>query len=77
MNISIDLANIYSKQNEAILDQLPKEVIIELLLRNIERVMDLHNATKEAIEYIKSYLPNYDFDKTNLKKLLEILGGGK
>jgi len=28
----------------------------------------------KAIEYIKSYLPNYDFDHSNLEKLLEILG---
>ena len=33
-------------------------------------------ATKldKAIEYIKSYLPNYDFDHSNLEELLEILG---
>ena len=28
----------------------------------------------KAIEYIKSYLPNYDFDHSNLDELLEILG---
>ena len=28
----------------------------------------------KAIEYIKSYLPNYDFDHSNLEKILEILG---
>lgn len=28
----------------------------------------------KAIEYIKSYLPNYDFDHSNLEKLLQILG---
>ena len=28
---------------------------------------------KEVREYIESYMPNYDFDKTNLIKLLEIL----
>ena len=31
------------------------------------------NIIKEAIKYIESYMPNYDFDKTNLIKLLEIL----
>ena len=29
----------------------------------------------KAIEYINNYLPNYDFDKTNLKELLKILQG--
>ena len=33
------------------------------------------NIIKEAREYIESYMPNYDFDKTNLIKLLEILKG--
>ena len=32
-----------------------------------------NNIIKEAREYIESYMPNYDFDKTNLTKLLEIL----
>ena len=31
------------------------------------------NTIKEVREYIESYMPNYDFDKTNLIKLLEIL----
>ena len=31
------------------------------------------NIIKEVREYIESYMPNYDFDKTNLIKLLEIL----
>ena len=38
--------------------------------QEIER---LNNIIKEAIKYIESYMPNYDFDKTNLIKLLEIL----
>jgi len=43
-----------------------------------EEIERLNNIKKEAIEYIESYLPNYDFDKTNLRKLLEILkGSGK
>ena len=29
----------------------------------------------KAIEYINKYLPNYDFDKSNLKYLLNILKG--
>ena len=33
----------------------------------------LENIIKEVREYIESYMPNYDFDKTNLIKLLEML----
>ena len=47
-----------------------KEWKEDLLNENIE----LENIRKEAIEYIKSYLPNYDFDHSNLDELLEILG---
>lgn len=35
------------------------------------------NIIKEAREYIESYMPNYDFDKTNLIKLLEIFDKGE
>lgn len=35
---------------------------------------ELQQRINKAIEYIKSYLPNYDFDHSNLEKLLEILG---
>ena len=45
---------------------------IEELCLEIER---LNNIIKEVREYIESYMPNYDFDKTNLIKLLEILQG--
>lgn len=37
--------------------------------------LDALNRIDKAIEYIKNYLPNYDFDHSNLEKLLEILGG--
>ena len=37
----------------------------------------LNNIINEAIEYIENYMPNYDFDKTNLIKLLEILQGSE
>lgn len=40
----------------------------------IVRIYDKkENIIKEVREYIESYMPNYDFDKTNLIKLLEIL----
>ena len=44
----------------------------KMLEQEIER---LHSIIKEVKEYIESYMPNYDFDKTNLIKLLEILKG--
>ena len=42
--------------------------------QEIER---LNNIIKEVREYIESYMPNYDFDKTNLIKLLDILNKGE
>ena len=44
-------------------------------LRN--KLQQKENIIKEVREYIESYMPNYDFDKTNLIKLLEILGSDK
>ena len=49
------------------LENLPNYILVELLIRHLKREI-------KAIEYIKSYLPNYDFDHSNLEKLLEILG---
>jgi len=37
---------------------------------------DYKQRNEKAIEYINQYLPNYDFDHTNLKELLNILQGG-
>jgi predicted RNase H-like nuclease (RuvC/YqgF family) len=37
--------------------------------------MLLKKRISKAIEYIESYMPNYDFDKTNLTKVLDILKG--
>ena len=54
------------------------EIIVEQE-QQIERLSnalnDIIERNSKAIEYIESYLPNYDFDKTNLIKLLEILQG--
>lgn len=36
---------------------------------------ELEDRISKAIEYIESYMPNYDFDKTNLRKVLDILKG--
>ena len=38
-----------------------------------QKLQQKENIIKEVREYIESYMPNYDFDKTNLIKLLEIL----
>ena len=52
----------------------PKE-IIEYIKYLQNQLQQKENIIKEAREYIESYMPNYDFDKTNLIKLLEILQG--
>ena len=53
-----------------------KQAIDDLVDEN-ERLQDkvykLEDIIKEVREYIESYMPNYDFDKTNLIKLLGIL----
>lgn len=43
---------------------------VNILEIESERLKDI---IKEARYYIQGYIPNYDFDKTNLIKLLEIL----
>lgn len=40
----------------------------------VDKINDLQQRIDKAIEYVKSYLPNYDFDHSNLEKVLEILG---
>ena len=45
----------------------------ELLDKDTEYML-IQRRIDKAIEYIKSYLPNYDFDHSNLEELLEILG---
>ena len=56
-------------------DQLTFEVsrlnIDKYLLE--QKLEQKENIIKEVREYIESYMPNYEFDKTNLIKLLEIL----
>ena len=47
--------------------------ILEPLNKIDKEIERLNNIIKEVREYIESYMPNYDFDKTNLIKLLEIL----
>ena len=42
-----------------------------------KELQEKENIIKEVREYIESYMPNYDFDKTNLIKLLEILQGSE
>ena len=62
--------NVYEHDSEIMLNWKD----IKLVLEEIER---LNNIINKGIEYIESYMPNYDFDKTNLIKLLEILKGSE
>ena len=62
--------NVYEHDSEIMLNWKD----IKLVLEEIER---LYSIIKEVKEYIESYMPNYDFDKTNLIKLLEILQGSE
>ena len=43
--------------------------------QDIPSYEDLQNRISKAIEYMERYMPNYDFDKTNLIKVLDILKG--
>lgn len=56
-------------------DKMTKEQVIGLLKDALEYIGKQEDRINKAIEYIESYIPNYDFDKTNLIKLLEILKG--
>ena len=51
--------------------------IVKELDKKDKEIERLNNIIKEVREYIESYMPNYDFDKTNLIKLLEILKGSE
>ena len=57
------------------LHRIAQEGVIQTLEEKDKEIEKLNNIIGEAIEYIESYMPNYDFDKTNLIKLLEILRG--
>ena len=61
------------------LNNIIKNGINEELRKELDEILKCNQAQAnriyKAIEYIESYLPNYSFDKTNLRKLLEILRG--
>ena len=71
--------------NKEIINKLQKELDIAINKKETlkgglgdvyrKSYYDLKDRIDEAIEYIESYMPNYDFDKTNLIKVLEILRG--
>lgn len=54
------------------------DIMLEAQIKYTEKLWkekeEAQQRIQEAIEYIKSYLPNYDFDHSNLEKVLEILG---
>lgn len=49
------------------------ELTKEIIKQQYGDVKLLQERIDKAIEYIKKYLPNYDFDHSNLEKVLEIL----
>ena len=58
-------------------DYIETRIVYEKLCKEKDKEIErLNNIIKEVREYIESYMPNYDFDKTNLIKLLEILNKG-
>ena len=81
VKLACDYDNKFNKleeNNNQLKSQLQqKDKEIERLNNMIERLnkqlQQKDNIIKEVREYIESYMPNYDFDKTNLIKLLEIL----
>lgn len=48
---------------------------LDLIEVQLKEINNLKARIYKATEYINSYLPNYDFDKANLRKLLNILEG--
>ena len=62
---SLQVDDYFKQRNDLYIENQNKD-------KEIER---LNNIINKGIEYIESYMPNYDFDKTNLIKLLGILKG--
>lgn len=73
-----ELLTTYDEQSKEI-ERLKEnnQAMQEEMARTWKKLDEKENIIKEAIKYIESYMPNYDFDKTNLIKLLEILGSDK
>jgi hypothetical protein len=59
---------------ECMVKNNPDEAVKQLLLKD-KMIINKRKTITKAIEYINSYLPNYDFDHSNLEKLLEIIKG--
>jgi len=62
------------------IERLKEEnTILKQTMSNNSLLINENAFLKERIDkvigYIKSYMPNYDFDKTNLIKVLDILKG--
>ena len=77
IEINDEEENIYQKLARAtarVIDiELGKTTLADLL-DGYTKSRVLQERIDKAIEYIKNYLPNYDFDHSNLDELLEILG---
>ena len=54
--------------------KMKKENLSNNVIVLLEIINEQDQKIDKAIEYIKSYLPNYDFDHSNLEILLAILG---
>lgn len=63
------------KDEEIYIDQT--EAKAQALLEYIADLQRKEYNNSKAIEYINKYLPNYDFDKSNLNELLNILEKGE
>ena len=74
--LSIDLTDVFSVENEEKLNMLSKDLLIELLLRNLDRIIKSQERISKAIEYIHwRYDDKEDMYITQMEELLKILQG--
>ena len=62
--------------SNCVIDKQKAKLLMRYINKKEKETERLNNIIEEVREYIESYMPNYDFDKTNLIKLLEILDKG-
>ena len=51
--LSIDLTDVFSVENKEKLDMLSKNLLIELLLRNLDRIIKSQEKISKALDYIE------------------------
>ena len=59
--------------SNCVIDKQKAKLLMRYINKKEKEIERLNDIIEEVREYIESYMPNYDFDKTNLIKLLEIL----